>query len=49
LQNGTYVVKPGDLPLHAVTLDESGQMAIRSLNAGQTAQSAYWKALPDLF
>jgi hypothetical protein len=49
LQNGTYVVKPHDLPLHVVTLDESGQMVIRSLHAGQTVGSAYWKALPDLF
>jgi hypothetical protein len=49
LQNGTYIVKPRDLPLHVVTLDESGQMVLRSLHAGQTIGSAYWKALPDLF
>jgi hypothetical protein len=49
LQKGTYVVKQRDLPLYAITLDESGQMAIRNLNAGQTVGSAYWKALPDLF
>jgi hypothetical protein len=49
LQTGTYVVKPRDVPLHAIVLDESGQLAVRSLNAGQTTGSAYWKALPDLF
>jgi hypothetical protein len=49
LQNGTYVVKPRDLPLHLVTLDESGRMVLRSLHAGESTGSAYWKALPDLF
>ena len=49
LQTGTYVVKPGDVPLHLIVLDESGQMAVRSLNAGQTTGRGYWKALPDLF
>jgi len=46
LQNGVYAVQERDLPLYQVTLDDSGKMAIRSLRAGQTGGSAYWKALP---
>ena len=46
LQNEVYVVQERDLPLLAITLDDAGQMVTRSLRAGQTAGSAYWKALP---
>lgn len=46
LQNGSYVVRRRDLPLYQITLDDAGQMVVRSLNAGQAGGSAYWKALP---
>ena len=46
LQNGVYVVRERDLPLYQITLDETGQMVTRSLRAGQTGGTAYWKALP---
>jgi hypothetical protein len=46
LQNGLYVVQDRDLPLFQITLDDTGQMVTRSLSAGQTGGTAYWKALP---
>ena len=46
MQNGSYMVKERDLPLYAVTLDETGQLAIRTLHAGERTGTRYWKALP---
>ena len=46
LQNGLYVVQARDLPLYLVTLDDTGQIVIRSMTSGQTGGTAYWKALP---
>ena len=44
-QDGTYVVKPGDLPLYQVTLDQAGHMGIRVLTAGEQSGIMYWGAL----
>ena len=46
LQNGLYVVRERDLPLYQVTLDENRQIVVRSLRAGETGGTEYWKALP---
>ena len=46
LQNGLYVVREQDLPLYQVTLDENRQIVVRSLSAGQSGGTEYWKALP---
>ena len=48
LQTGAYVVKPADVPLYAVDLDESGRIIVRALKAGTVCGSTYWKVLPDL-
>jgi hypothetical protein len=48
LQIGTYVVKPADLPIHAIDLDASGKLVVRDLKAGTLCGSTHWKALPDL-
>ena len=44
-QDGTYVVKPGDLPLYQVTLDQAGHMGIRVLTAGEQSGITYWGVL----
>ena len=49
MQNGGYLVKERDLPLYAVTLDDTGRMVIQSLRAGERTGTRYWKALPSLF
>jgi hypothetical protein len=48
MQTGTYVVKPQDLPLYQVDLDQSGNLAIRALEAGKPCGSTPRKALPSL-
>jgi hypothetical protein len=42
LQNGTYVVKPSDLPLYQVMADPSGNLSIRVLYAGQHSDITPW-------
>ena len=49
LQTGTYMVKPSDLPLYAVDVDDSGRIIIRQLKAGALCGSSYWKVLPPVF
>ena len=49
LQTGQYVVKPNDLPLYEVTLDDQGNQIIVSLQAGSRDESKFCKVLPDIF
>jgi hypothetical protein len=49
LQNGTYVVRPADLPMYQVVMDAEGKLGVRELPAGEPCGITYWKALPDLF
>lgn len=48
LQTGAYLVRPSDLPLHAVDVDASGKIVVRDLKAGTLCGSTHWKVLPDL-
>jgi hypothetical protein len=48
MQTGHYVVKERDLPLYQIDMDSSGQIVVKSLKAGLTCGSTYWKALPPL-
>jgi hypothetical protein len=48
LQNGQYIVKPRDLPLYEVTLDDQGNQIIVSLQAGGPNGSKLCKILPDI-
>jgi hypothetical protein len=48
LQTGQYIVKPKDLPLYQVTLDDQGNQIIVSLRAGAPAESKFCKILPDI-
>jgi hypothetical protein len=45
LQDGTYVVKPSDLPLYQVALDDAGHMGIRILTVGAPSGMTYWGVL----
>jgi hypothetical protein len=45
LQAGTYVVKPRDLPLYQVLLDQAGHMGIRMLTAGAQSGLTDWQVL----
>jgi hypothetical protein len=45
LQNGSYIVKERDLPLYQVTLDPSGDVAVRALQAGQRTGIVFWPGL----
>jgi hypothetical protein len=44
-QDGSYVVKPSDLPIYQVALDEAGHMGIRILTAGAQSGMTYWGVL----
>jgi len=44
IQRGLYVVKPGDLPIYQVDL-EDGRLVIRSLQAGVPCGMKYWNTL----
>jgi len=48
LQTGRYIVKPGDLPLYEVTLDEQGSQIIVILQAGAPNGTKICKILPDI-
>jgi hypothetical protein len=48
MQTGRYVVKPSDLPLYQVTLDNAGNMVLVSLPAGAPNGLKLCKALPDI-
>jgi hypothetical protein len=48
LQTGAYLVKPADLPIYAVDLDDSGHVIVRNLKAGASCGSTHWKVFPDL-
>ena len=45
LQNGSYLVKQRDLPLYQVTLDPSGDVALRPLQAGLRTGIVFWTGL----
>lgn len=45
MQNGIYVVQPGDLPLYEVDLDGRGQMVLKSLPAGVPIGATTWNVL----
>jgi hypothetical protein len=42
LQNGTYVVKAGDLPLFQVVADPNGKLGLRQMWAGQKSEITPW-------
>lgn len=48
LQTGGYQVKPSDLPMRALDLDDSGRLIVRDLKAGAICGSKHSKVLPDL-
>jgi len=48
MQRGTYVLKPRDIPMYKIDL-ENGRLVVRKLEAGTPCGIASWKALPDLF
>jgi hypothetical protein len=48
MQTGRYIVKPTDLPLYEVTLDEQGNQILVSLPAGAPNGSKLCKILPDI-
>jgi hypothetical protein len=48
LQTGQYTVKPSDLPLYEVTLDDEGHQIIVSLQAGALTTTKFCKVLPDI-
>jgi hypothetical protein len=48
LQTGQYIVKPMDLPLYEVTLDDQGNQIVVSLPAGAPTGSKFCKILPDI-
>jgi hypothetical protein len=48
MQTGRYVVKPEDLPLYEVTLDDQGNQIVVSLQAGAPNGSKLCKILPDI-
>jgi hypothetical protein len=48
LQTGQYIVKPKDLPLYEVTLDDRGDQIIVSLQAGSPTGSKFCQILPDI-
>jgi hypothetical protein len=48
MQNGQYTVKPSDLPLYEVTLDNTGNVILASLSAGEPNGMKLCKVLPDL-
>ncbi len=47
LQSGTYVVKPGDLPLYQVSVDHRGRIVLRELKAGTETGTTDMRLLPD--
>jgi hypothetical protein len=49
LQNGSYMVKDGDLPLLQLVMDEFGGLRLRSLKSGTECGSTPITALPPLF
>jgi hypothetical protein len=48
LQTGQYIVKPRDLPLYEITLDDQGNQIIVSLQAGAPNGAKLCKILPDI-
>jgi len=45
MQNGTYVVKPADLPMFQILIDQAGQLVVRMPPAGEPLQMTLWKGL----
>jgi hypothetical protein len=45
LQLGTYVVKPADVPLYQVVIDQNGHMGVRAIDAGVQVGMTYWNPL----
>ena len=48
MQNGQYIVKPSDLPLYQVTMDDSGNVQLTSLPAGAANGLKLCRVLPGL-
>lgn len=48
LQTGRYIVKPQDLPLYEITLDDQGNQIVVSLQAGAPNGTRLCKILPDI-
>jgi len=48
MQSGAYIVKPGDLPLYKVDLDQQGKFVVTSMEAGARCGNTHGKTLPDL-
>jgi hypothetical protein len=49
LQVGGYPVQPKDVPLYEVTVNGSGELAVRILQVGEFTGHSNFKILPDLF
>jgi len=49
LQNGRYKVQPRDVPLYEVNVNQSNQIIVRSLQAGERTNLRNLRMLPDLF
>ena len=45
IEVGTYIVQPRDLPLYQVVADDTGQLSIRSLTAGEATGISIWNPL----
>jgi len=45
LQNGSYVVKPGDLPLVQIVLDTAGDLVVRTPPVGEPLRMTRWNGL----
>lgn len=45
LQNGTYVVKPADLPMYQILMDTAGQLVVRMPPVDQPLRMTAWKGL----
>jgi hypothetical protein len=48
LETGTYLVKPSDVPVYGLDMEESGKIVVRELKAGALCGGAYWRVLPEL-
>jgi hypothetical protein len=49
MQTGIYLVQSSDLPLYQVTTDDSGNVTVAGLPAGERNGMKLYRVLPDLF
>ena len=47
MQNGRYIFKPRDLPVYALDVTQSGQIATRLLSAGKASGTSRWHVLQN--